>query len=115
MRPPGPILLLSQGNERTKTFERSRSFDLDFKSWAEVMHPDHLAEMDPKTLDKLEPEKIKELFIKQAIAQEKVGYEKHTPECFLPEDENPFPEDRKVRQADIYTAVSYTHLTLPTN
>jgi hypothetical protein len=91
------------GEERTKAFERSTSFDLDFKSWAEIMHPELLAEMDPKTLDKLKPEEIRELFIKQAIAQEKVGYEKHSPKYFLPEEEDPFPKGRKVRPADTYT------------
>lgn len=91
------------GQERTKAFERTKSFDLDFKSWAEIMHPELLAEMDPETLAELEPEQVKELFIKQAIAQEKVGYEKHTPKYFLPEEEDPFPEGRKVRQADVYT------------
>lgn len=92
------------GQERTKAFERTKSFDLDFKSWAEIMHPELLAEMDSKTLEELEPEQVKELFIKQAIAQEKVGYEKHAPKFFLPEDEDPFPEGRKARQADFYTA-----------
>ena len=91
------------GQERTKAFERTKSFDLDFKSWAEIMHPELLAEMDSKTLEKLDPEQVKELFIKQAIAQEKVGYEKHAPKFFLPEEEDPFPEGRKVRQADVYT------------
>jgi len=91
------------GQERTKAFERTKSFDLDFKSWAEIMHPELLAEMDAKTLEKLEPEQVKELFIKQAIAQEKVGYEQHAPKFFLPEEEDPFPEGRKVRQADVYT------------
>jgi hypothetical protein len=67
------------------------------------MHPELLADMDSKTLKELEPERVKELFIKQAIAQEKVGYEQHAPKFFLPEEEDPFPEGRKVRQADVYT------------
>ena len=91
------------GQERTKAFERKKSFDIDFKSWAEIMHPELLAEMDSETLEKLEPEQVKELFIRQAIAQEKVGYETHAPKFFLPEEEDPFPEGRKVRQADVYT------------
>jgi len=91
------------GQERTKAFERAKSFDLDFKSWAEIMHPELLSEMDAETLKELGPEQVKELFIKQAIAQEKVGYEKHAPKFFLPEEEDPFPEGRRSQHADAYT------------
>jgi hypothetical protein len=71
---------------------------------AEIDYPELLKSVDPKYYESLTEEQRHDLIIKQAIAQEKVGYEKYAPKFFLPEDEDPFPEGRHVEQADMFTA-----------
>lgn len=72
---------------------------------AEIDYPELLKGVDPKYYESLTEEQRHDLIIKQAIAQEKVGYEKYAPKFFLPEDEDPFPEGRHVEQADMFTAL----------
>ncbi len=36
--------------------------------------------------------------IKQAVAQEKIAYERYAPKYFLPIDEDSFPEDREAER-----------------
>lgn len=72
---------------------------------AEIDYPELLKGVDPKYYESLTEEQRHDLILKQAIAQEKVGYEKYAPKFFLPEDEDPFPEGRHVEQADMFTAL----------
>ncbi len=72
---------------------------------AEIDYPELLKGVDPKYYESLTDEQRNDLVIKQAIAQEKVGYEKYAPKFFLPEEEDPFPEGRHVEQADMFVAL----------
>ena len=72
---------------------------------AEIDYPELLKGVDPKYYESLTEDQRHDLIIRQAIAQEKVGYEKYAPKFFLPEDEDPFPEGRHVEQADMFTAL----------
>ena len=74
-------------------------------SMAEIDYPELLKGVDPKYYESLTGEQQHELIIRQAIAQEKVGYEKYAPKYFLPEDEDPFPEGRRAEQADMFVAL----------
>jgi hypothetical protein len=73
-------------------------------SMAEIDYPELLESVDKHYYESLSEEEQHELVIKQAIAQEKVGYERHAPKFFLPEEEDPYPEGRKVEQVDMFTA-----------
>jgi len=89
------------GRDFSDAFRRKYGPDVQAPSLSQLMYPELMEEVDPGMFDRLSPEQIKDLFIMQAIAQEKVGYEKHTPKFFLPEEEDPFPETRQ-RHADNY-------------
>jgi hypothetical protein len=89
------------GKDFQDAFKRKYGPDVEAPSMSHLMYPELMQEVDPRLFDRLTAEQIKDLFILQAIAQEKVGYEKHAPKFFLPEDEDPFPETR-VRHGDAY-------------
>lgn len=72
---------------------------------AEMDYPELLKGVDPKYYESLTEEQRYDLVIKQAIAQEKVGYEKYAPKFFLPEDEDPFPDGRRAEEADMFIAL----------
>lgn len=89
------------GRDYQDAFKRKYGPDVSIPSMSQLMYPELLQEVDPRLFDRLSAEQIKDLFILQAKAQEKVGYEKYTPKFFLPEDEDPFPETR-VQHTDAY-------------
>ncbi len=72
---------------------------------AEIDYPELLKVVDPKYYESLTEEQRHELLIRQAIAQEKVGYEKYAPKFFLPEEEDPFPEGRHAEESDMFVAL----------
>jgi transposase-like protein len=73
-------------------------------SMAEMDHPELLEKVDEHFYKPLTEEEDHDNIIRQAVAQEKVGYEKHAPKFFLPESEDPYPEGRNVEQVDMFIA-----------
>jgi len=84
--------------EFREAFRSSTGVSIDAPSFAQAAYPELMAQVDPKVLAQLTPEQVKELLVLQAKAQEKVGYEPHTPKFFLPVEEDPYPEGRTQQQ-----------------
>lgn len=90
--------LLARQSMKLKRFEKEKAgktADYRIKSMSEIDFPEMFTPIAPEFLGKLDPERARELIIKQALAQEKVGYERYAPKYFLPIEEDPFPEDRR--------------------
>jgi len=93
----GKFLLARTGRQETVPWQqkRMRRFrQYRDKTRSELDYPEMFAQVPRQYLRKLKPERAKEIMVKQAVAQEKVGYERYTKKYFLPVDEDPFPEDR---------------------
>jgi len=100
----GKFLLARHGTGKRRTLKeiRSRRFkEYQVKDMSEIEFPEMFEPIQAEYLRKLSPERARELMIKQAIAQEKVGYERHTKKYFLPIEEDPFPEDREAKRLPI--------------
>ncbi len=93
----GKFLLARAQRQKTVPWEQQRKQRFQQyrdKTRSELDYPEMFEDIPRQYLRELSPERAKELMVKQAKSQEKVGYERHTKKYFLPVDEDPFPEDR---------------------
>lgn len=110
----GKFLLARAGQTKTVPWEqkRKRRFrQYRDKTRSELDYPEMFREIPRRYLRRLKPERAKEIVVKQAKAQEKVGYERSTKKFFLPVEEDPFPEDR-IEEPEPWMRIDFTRAAL---